>query len=176
MDSDQIEGLISKFHSIPGDAEAEPWEKVKIIRTLEGARDPRVLSFFLRVLSDGDEFDLARIEILKILRLRECSGDAERVEIGEAIAGVLVGEEDVLVKQYAAMALEWNYAGVESVLEAVTRTLLNEEEDTGVRANALSVVESAGPTPETVGLLKGLMNDRDIGKYVLTTLAKWEAL
>ena len=41
--------------------------KVEIIIQLEQMMDEKILSFFIQVLQDEKEYDLARIEILKIL-------------------------------------------------------------------------------------------------------------
>jgi hypothetical protein len=57
------------------------------------------------VIADPAEHDLARVECVKILRLRPPADADDRRRIGRIIAEVLRPTEDCLVRQYAAGAV-----------------------------------------------------------------------
>jgi hypothetical protein len=86
----------------------------------------------LEALSDAREYDLARIEILKVLELRRRSDSSEDELIGQSIRRILADDPDDDVRTYAAMAAS-NYMDVEGVLDEVERTLFNESEETNIR-------------------------------------------
>src|ERR1051326_210235 len=85
--------------------------KVAIIRQLEQVSDARVLPFFLRILENKQEYDLARIEVLKILELKEHNNQVEHEQIGKLIQHVLDVDTDDDVRNYAAIAIS-NYMDV----------------------------------------------------------------
>ncbi|MBT8225836.1 MAG: hypothetical protein KJO75_10105, partial [Dactylosporangium sp.] len=91
---------------MPDSTDFEGGAKVDVVVELEDhLDDPRVLAFFLSVVADPGEYDLARIECIKILRLWPPSTATDRQRAGQVIAAVLCADDDYLVRQYAAMAL-----------------------------------------------------------------------
>lgn len=149
-------------------------KKIGIIRLLEGDAGEEALSFLLRVLADEAEYDLARVEVAKILELRETRGDGERGRIAEALKLVLDASGDELVKQYAAMAAEY-YADAGGLFEALARRVHDPGEDVNVRWNALAAIEGEGPTPRAAGLLTGLLGDPEFGPEAARVLRQWQA-
>jgi hypothetical protein len=170
---DRVDQLIEMFRSAgtASDAEAEP--KVHAVVELEDLiGDARVVPFFVSVVADPDEHDLARIECLKILRLSPPGAAADRGVVGRTIAAALRPDEDYLVRQYAAGALG-PYAADAAVFAALTDAVLGDE-DIDVRHSALSSVEEAGKHDQTVSLLRRVAaDDTLLGRAAARTLRSW---
>ena len=66
-----FEELTSKYETVLPDSKKEQFGKVCVIEILEDCEDARVLPFFLKVLVDENDNDLARVEIAKILQIRK---------------------------------------------------------------------------------------------------------
>ncbi len=160
-----VERLIAEFESLPGD-DSSGDAKRRIIADLdESLGDPRVLELFLKVVADPGEYDLARIEAVKILDLYPPD---DRVGAGRVIAGALDVEDDYLVRQYAAMSLG-PYAGDPEVFKALSLAVL-EDEDVDVRHNALWSVTNAEPDERITALLQRLTEDPELGSAAKRTL------
>ncbi|MEV4312544.1 HEAT repeat domain-containing protein [Actinocrispum sp. NPDC049592] len=160
-----VTGLIAEFEALPGD-ESGGDAKWRIIADLdESLGDPRVLELFLKVVADREEYDLARIECLKVLDLYPPD---DRVRVGRVIAGALDVEDDYLVRQYAAMSLG-PYAGDPVVFEALSVAVL-EDEDVDVRHNALESLVTADPDERITALLHRLTEDPELGSAAKRTL------
>ncbi|MEV6845478.1 HEAT repeat domain-containing protein [Actinoplanes sp. NPDC051411] len=158
--------LIELFRSAPDDD-----VKVEVVEALEEhVADPEVIAFLTAVTADPGEYDLARIECMKILRLWPPTAPTARVEAGRAIAAAL-REDDELVRQYAAMSLG-PYLDDPPVLEALTGALLHDD-DLNVRHNALAAVAEAGPADHHADLLRRLAGDSELGRAAALTLDRW---
>jgi hypothetical protein len=158
--------LIELFRSTPDDD-----VKVEAVTALdEHVADPQVIAFLTAVTADPGEYDLARIECMKILRLWPPPTPGARRDAGRAIAGAL-REDDELVRQYAAMSLG-PYLDDPPVLEALTVALLHDD-DLNVRHSALSAVAEAGPADHHADLLRRLANDSELGRAAARTLDRW---
>ncbi len=154
-----------------GDAGGD--DKFKLITDLEDhTSDPRVVALYLSVIADPAEYDLARIEAIKILCLWPPDDAADRQRVGRTIAQTLWPDEDYLVRQYAAMSLG-PYAEDDEVFEALTNVLI-QDDDIDVRHNALSSVEDSGPDDRTTALLRRLTDDPELGSAATRTLDDWE--
>src|SRR4029077_20031031 len=107
------------------DERGECHGKSTIIEELEDhLSDERVISFFLKVIADMEEFDLARLAALKILQLWEPPSDRIRSRVGQKLASTLLAEKNVLVQQWAAIAVQ-NLVRVPEVFNAVTALLVD---------------------------------------------------
>ncbi|MFI5894949.1 HEAT repeat domain-containing protein [Actinoplanes sp. NPDC051513] len=158
--------LIERFRSTSDDD-----VKVEAVAALdEHVADPQVIAFLTAVTADPDEYDLARIECMKILRLWPPPTLDARRDAGRAIAAAL-REDDELVRQYAAMSLG-PYLDDPPVFEALTVTLLHDD-DLNVRHNALAAVVEAGPADRHADLLRRLAGDPELGRAAARTLDRW---
>lgn len=93
--------------------------------------DPRVVPFLVALVADPDAYDLARIEAMTVLRLWP---PADPAAAGRALAAALRDDEDEVVRQHAAMALE-SYAG-DAEVRAVLAAAAEGDDDENVRFNA----------------------------------------
>ena len=72
MSSENVESLINEFRTENTSLFSNPdmSNKVSLIRRLAYFDDPRIMPFFLQVVADRNEYDLARIEVLRLLEIR----------------------------------------------------------------------------------------------------------
>src|SRR5579871_3576983 len=104
---DSIEKLILKFKSENTKKLKKIDDSIKpdIVSELEDFdEDDRVVDFFVATAVDDAEYDLGRIEILKVFEVAEYSKAKNRKKVSEAICEVLTKCADDLVLNYAAMA------------------------------------------------------------------------
>jgi len=151
-------GLIERIRSADDD------DKVEAIAALDDhAGDPGVIAFLTEVTADPGEYDLARIECMKILRLWPPAVPGLGREAGRAIVVALTGDDD-LVRQHAAMSLG-PYLHDPVVFEALTAAV-SHDDDLSVRHNALAALAEAEPTERTAELLHRLAGDPELGAAV----------
>jgi hypothetical protein len=168
---DRVAELVAQFEATP-DGEDGGHAKVEIVLELEDRLDdPRALDLFAAVIADPAEYDLARIECIKILQLEPPAGVEDRRRIGRIIAAVLDPDDDYLVRQYAAMSLG-PYAQDPVVFEAIT-TAATGDDDIDVRHNAFESVLEAGQDDRTIALLNQLTDDPELGQAATRTLQEW---
>jgi len=159
---DRVEELIRLFEGekLSEDPAAEYPERIRIIEELEEIQDPRVISFFVDVVLNKDEYDLARIEILRILRVRAPKEDEYGV-IGRALIRVLIEDTDNLVKNYAAMALS-SYMNTPGALDVVKEIVLDVDADRNLRYSAFGALEDAGVGRFTTDVMRELLKDDEM--------------
>ncbi|WP_051809733.1 HEAT repeat domain-containing protein [Actinoplanes subtropicus] len=158
--------LIELFRSTPDDD-----VKAEAVASLdEHAADPEVITFLTAVAADPGEYDLARIECMKILRWWPPPMPAARRDAGRAVAAAL-REDDELVRQHAAMSLG-PYLDDPPVFEALTAAVLHDD-DLDVRHSALAAVAEAGPADRRADLLRRLAGDAELGRAAARTLDSW---
>ena len=166
---DRIDQLISAFRREPRDTESS--EKLEILSELEASNEGRVTAFLLALAADEAQYDLVRIEALKILQLRDIP-DPGRRAAADAIADLLRESEDPGVRNYAAMALS-NFLDFEGPLSAIAGSILDPSEDPDVRHNAFFAIERFGPTRRSLDLLKKIVDDSELGAGATRVLKKW---
>ena len=170
-----FEELIAKYEAVLPDSKKEEFGKVRVIEMLEYFEDARVLPFFLKVLVDETDYDLARVEITKILRIRKPKNQKEKQDIAQSLMLVLKNSEtddNYLVRQYAAMAID-KYSDIEGVFECAAEIILNTDEDINVRYNVLDVFERDGSTERTLKIFKELLKDEEFQKTANRILKEW---
>ncbi len=147
-------------------------EKASIIVTLEDLDDSRVLPFFLQTLRDKSEYDVVRIEILKILRLRIFSDHQQQNTAAEVITDILSADSDNLVRQFAAIATSnfMDVSGVESLVETI---VTNSSEERDVRWNLFGALERAGPDGRRSSIVERLCEDLQFRQAAQRVLRKW---
>jgi HEAT repeat protein len=129
---DRVDELISDFRNAL-ETGRESAGKIDALSALARLDDPRVTRFLIDVAGDPDEYDLARIEALKVLELAEVDpGDREAVV--RMLGRVLDQDEDDDVRSYAARALA-GFTEVPGVLDVAASRVLDPDEDEDVRRN-----------------------------------------
>lgn len=173
---DEVGVLIGRFEDEDTDSlpEIDTSKKVDIVRRLENLTDERVLPFFMRVLASQQEYDLARIEILRILEVRRARDAHEGELIGKLIQRMLSSDPDDDVRNYAAMAIS-SYMDVKGSLEVVEGIIFNVEEEINLRWNAFTAVERMGPTREGELMLHRLLKDDQFKGSAQRVLSQWDS-
>jgi len=168
---DAIEGKIAEFGRVTPDRRGECYGKSRIVEALEEhLPDDRVLSFFLTVVADRNEYDLARVDVLKILELWDPPSDEIRNQVGQLLARVLPQEKDILVQQWMGIAAG-NFVGVPEVFDAVAGLLADPDVDLSVRHNCLWAIECLPDSEKAGEALRPLANDNEMGASIRRILA-----
>lgn len=168
---DNIEKCIAAYRRASFEDDGESAGKIDAIDKLaDHLDDPRVLNFFIEVFTDHDEYDLARTEIFKLMQLWSPPDERERRRIGRKLAKVIPVDDDVLVQQWAAIAAE-NFIQVPEVLKAVSEVITDPEADLDVRHNCLGAIERLQDSEKAEAVLRGLLNDSQLGKFVKRILS-----
>ena len=172
---DAIQEHIATFRRLTPDELGECYGKCAIVEGMEdNLADERVLSFFLEIVADIDEYDLARIAALKILQLWSAPSDDIHLRVGRELAHVIVSEQDVLVQQWAAIAAE-NFVDVPDVFAAVVSALGDRHADLDVRHNCLSAVENLRGSEQAKNALRQVVADTEMGANVRRILTEWSS-
>src|ERR1044072_3421759 len=77
--------------------------KCKLLQDIEFEEVPQMWELIRSVVANKDEYDLARIQALKILELAALP-EEELHSFGELLASVITTDEDYDVKSYAVIA------------------------------------------------------------------------
>ena len=175
VNMDNVSRLINLFKSEDtfSLANIDSSGKPEIVTELEGIDDERILPFFLDVLLNELEYDLARIETLQVLRLRNCSDQEEYDQIGQAIKQVLVNSTDQDIRNYAAMAIA-SYIETEGAFDVIEGILLDEKEDINLRYNAFGVIEEIGLQDRSMEILKKLIQNPEFNQPSLRLINEWQ--
>lgn len=172
----EVERLITTFRSENTSALSDPDKdsiKDKIISDLEEhSSDPTVLKFYLEVAAEKNEYDLARIEVLKVLYVRPTSDNKEQSQIGRVIAEILLKDMDDDVRNYAAIAAS-SYMTVRSVVDAVEHMLRDPQANPDLRANAFAAFKSAGPSPRNIQAIRAVIEDTQFQQSARRVLREW---
>jgi hypothetical protein len=164
---------LAAFTRVAPDERGESHGKTAIINLLEAhLTDERVLAFFLKVIGDQAEFDMARITALKILRLWEAPTSELRQRVARHLAAVLPIEADVLVQQWVAIAAEY-YSGVPELFAVLAVCLRDSKMDLDVRHNCLAAIERLRGSEQSTAVLRSLVDDEEFGSSVRRTLVTW---
>jgi len=147
--------------------------KLDVLMDLERIRDPRVVPFLLRVLTDPKESGEVRVHVVK--QLRNGSGllvPADRPRVAQAIGNVLAGSSSEELRIQAALTLA-DFAQIEDALSNLGAVALAEDESIDLRYAAFTSIERAGPTPEGVALLRQIARDETLGDAARSVLSAW---
>lgn len=169
---DEVGRLISEYKAARLDEDGESEEKIDLVLALEDLDDARIVPFFLEVIGDDNEYDQARIEILKILKLRDALTPEEHQQIGKAILQVLLKSSDPDVRNYAAMALS-NYLDVEGATVDAGNLLLNQQTNKDLRHNLFFAFERFGETEAGREVMLKLLQDDEFRQSAARVLGDW---
>lgn len=165
-----IHEAIIRYRNAAQTGNGEYHDKVQVIIYLDKhLTNEEVRAFFHNILISQDEYDLARIEILKIVRIfaDKLLQGQWKLQFADAIANILCDlEDDYLVRQYAALALS-SVLDIDSAFSAASQVLSDPEEDINVRHNALGSIERAGINERSAKLIGELINDPVLGQHIL---------
>jgi len=157
-------------------ASASPSSKLDLLMDIERLHDPRVVPFLLNVLADQNEPDAVRIHVLK--QLRYGVGQlisTDHMSVAMAISEVLAGPSRSEVRVHAALALG-RFTHVDTALSHLGAICLVQDESIDLRYAAFTSLERAGPTPESIALLRKIASDDTLGGSARTVLSAWHVV
>ena len=163
MLSEKAARAIREYDGAPERSPGEWPDKIDAVAVLETCvGEPEVVAFLARAVADRSEYDLARIEISKVLRHARFEDDDSHKRCAEALTHVLGDvNDDELVRQWVAMAL----AGFQSdsVTDLLLRIASDPEEDLDVRHNALGSLRQRPLNVLQTAALEALQSDPHLG-------------
>lgn len=156
---DEIERLIAAYRCAVFDADGEAWGKTAALESLEEyLPDSRVLEFFLEIVADPTEYDMARVHILKLFEFEAVPGARDR--IGACIAAALTEERDWMVRCWLGRAVA-SYADIPAARSVAIARALDQAEFEDVRHNCLPGLRVGHPdiilALETIGAGEGTL-------------------
>ncbi|MBS0261543.1 MAG: hypothetical protein JSS02_06255, partial [Planctomycetes bacterium] len=129
------------------------------VRDLEdSADDESVVNFLLTVARDDAEFDLARIEALKIFEIHEYQDQGIRYRIANTLSAVLAYSQDLQVRNFTAMAAA-SYINNEELASVIGRILHDSNEASDLRWNAFAAITKSKISAWSTDMLRGLLDD-----------------
>jgi hypothetical protein len=138
-----IHEAITRYQNAEETANGEYHDKIQAIIGLDKhLANEEVRAFFHKILISQQEYDLARVEVLKIVHIfgDQLLQGQWKQQFADVIANILNdSEDDYLVRQYAAIALR-SVLDVDSAFVAASQVLRDTEEDIDVRHNALGAI------------------------------------
>ncbi|MDF6043096.1 HEAT repeat domain-containing protein [Streptomyces sp. JH14] len=169
---DRTDSLVEQFRALP----AESDKKCELVADMgdilsDRPDHPVIVPFLTCLTADTEEYDLARVEATKALRLRPPAEAEFRLRAGRALLAVLRGPDENLVRQYAAMALG-PYADDPEVHEVLAAAIMDDF-DRLVRDNALAALDEAGPSDKRIEVLHRLSEDAALGHEAVRILSSW---
>lgn len=137
-------------------------DKYDFIREVEYEETDEKWDFFNAIIADESEYDLARIEALKIIGLYGIP-KPHKDKIAQSLEHLVSDEEDDLVKSYVVMALK-NFVEYPKFSNLAIKILCTPDEDEDLKHNALSVVERL-PDNVKKEILTTLLADKYMKPY-----------
>jgi hypothetical protein len=145
--------------------------KWKLREEIEFEDIPEKWELIRSVIANTDEYDLARVQALKILEIANLP-EADLPSFCELLISVITTDKDYDVKNYAVMASK-NFVNDSGELQAlIIKVLLNPKEDIDIRHNALSAVISLWDLPRRKIVLESLLADEKFEKTAARYLAE----
>lgn len=147
-------------------------DKCELLRDIEFEDIPEKWELLRRVIANTGEYDLARIEALKILEIAGIP-EPDIASFCELIHTTIATDEDDDVKNYAVMAAKNFVNDSDAVKELIIERVLDAKEDIDVRHNALRAVMSLWDLPRRKAVLESLLADEELGKTATRLLAEY---
>jgi GST-like protein len=149
--------------------------KQQLLQDIEFEEVPEKWELIRSVIANKDEYDLARIQALKILELAALP-EEELHSFGELLVSVITTDDDSDVRNYAMLA-STNFVNANDQLkELVIRIVSSPSEDIDIRHNALSAVMAFFDLPRRKSVLESLLADKALGKHAARSLAEYHGV
>lgn len=145
--------------------------KCELLRDIEFEDVPEKWQLIHSVVADTGEYDLARIEALKILEIADIP-DAEQLSFGALLVTVIATDQDDDVKNYAVMASRNFVNDNDALKELIITVVADPNEDIDIRHNALRAVMALWDLPRRRVVLESLLADEELGRHARRELAE----
>ncbi len=167
--ADDVERLIHGY-TVRKASASSAW-KLGVVMDLERLRDDRVMAFLLAVLEDPREPADVRIHVLKRIRNGGLAPD-DRAHAAEGLMRLSMHDSSPEVRMHAVVALG-DFADVAEVVGVLGRIALDQAEALDLRYRAYTSVEQCGPIPESIAILRRLLDDETLGRTARSALLAW---
>ena len=167
---DELERLVNVYEARESSSVRS---RLDVLMDLERIRDPRVVPFLLRVLSNQDESDEVRVHVIR--QLRTDTGllvPSDHTPVAKALADVLTDASADSLRLQAALALG-DFTQIGGVLPTLSAVSLASDESIDLRYAAFTAIERAGPTPDCVVILREIARDETLGDAARSVLTAW---
>jgi len=171
---DQIDEQIAAYLNIPNTHKDEQWGKVQIIESLEEHfADQRVLDFFLSVIADHKDYEMARLHILKYMEIADIPNPTNRQKVGECLTNSFSKEKGWTLRCWFGRAAS-RFRDIPEVVRAAVDCVLDQNEYADIRINWFQVLVGLKLHPIAIDTLQqlGRLND-DLAAWALDILQKW---
>jgi hypothetical protein len=144
--------------------------KIDLLMELEDREEMEVTDFLLDVL-DREQYDLARIEALKILEVRTVS-QHERARVGQAIMRVMLTDSDEDTRTYATRAMS-PYMQSPGAFEAMNTVVTSPTYGLNQRHSAVASLERSGYSSQASAILGRAVSDPELSRSAQWILNDW---
>jgi hypothetical protein len=156
--------IIDDYRSSSDDRKAE------LLDEIEFEDIPEKWALLRSVISDKNDYDLARITALKILEIAAVP-EEDMPSFCALVIAVIQTDKDEDVRNYAVMAAKNFVNDSDELRELIIALLLDAQEDIDVRHNALGAVRALFDVSRRRVVLEKLSTDEQMGKHALRELA-----
>jgi len=144
-------------------------QKVEILQEIEFEEIPEKWELLRSVIADKEEYDLARVEALKILEIAGLP-EEDLSSFCDLLISVIKTDEDYDVKNYAVIASKNFVNDSEELKELIIKIVLDPKEDKDIRHNAYAAVRGFYDLPGRKVVLEKLTTDKEFGKIAALDL------
>lgn len=148
-------------------------EKLEILQDIEFEEIPEKWELLRSVIENKEEYDLARVEALKILEIAGVP-DEDMATFCKLLVSVIKTDDDYDVRNYAAIASKNFINESDELKELIVKTVLDPKEDVDIRHNAYQAVKALYDVPGRKVILEKLTADKQMGKFAKKDLAEFE--
>jgi len=167
---DDLERLIDDYRRRASSSVAS---RLDVLMAIEQVRDPGVAPFLVTLLEDHRESDEVKALAVQQLRCRvERLHPHEVARVANAIGNVMVDPSSPQLQLQAALALG-EFTKVAGVLRRLNHVCLAQDESIDLRYAAFTSLERAGPTAESIALLRQMTGDETLGRSARSVLSAW---
>lgn len=148
-------------------------QKVEILQDIEFEEIPEKWELLRMVIANKEEYDLARVEALKILEIAGVP-EEDLQTFCDLLVTVIKTDEDYDVKNYAVMASKNFINDSDKLKDLIIKTVSNPKEDIDIRHNAYNAIRALYDVPGRKVILEKLTADKEMGKFASKDLAEFE--
>lgn len=150
--------------------ELKDWDKVEFIKKIEFDEGDKKWQFLDSVIKDENDYDLARIEALKIIEIYEIP-KLDKDVLATTLESVILNTNDDDVKDYAVDSTP-NFIEYDNIFQLVKKILLDENSDIDLRYSSLAAIEKIKDIKMKNEILTKLLDDKDMHKTAKRMLSE----
>jgi GSH-dependent disulfide-bond oxidoreductase len=146
--------------------------KCELLREIEFEEIPEKWALIRAVIANKDEYDLARVQALKILEIAGLPAE-DLQSFGELLVTVITTDTDDVVRNYAVIASKNFVNDCDELKQLIIKIVLDPKEGIDIRHNACSAVMAFFDLPRRKAVLEQLSSDKHMGEHAKGELAEY---